>query len=95
MSISTDDVRWIAHLGRLQLTDVEVQTMTRDLVAILEYVKQLEQVDTAGVEPLAHPLDVHNIFRAEELAPCLPVDLALANAPDRKGDYYGVPAVLG
>ena len=95
MSLSTDDVRWIAHLARLQLTDAEVQTMTRDLGAILEYVNQLAQVNTDGVEPLAHPLDVHNVFRADEPIPSLPVDAALANAPDRRGDFYGVPAVLG
>jgi aspartyl-tRNA(Asn)/glutamyl-tRNA(Gln) amidotransferase subunit C len=95
MSLTTDDVRWIAHLARLQLADEEVQTLARDLGAILEYVNHLGQVNTDGVEPLAHPLDVHNVFRADDLAASLPVDAALANAPDRRGDFYGVPAVLG
>jgi aspartyl-tRNA(Asn)/glutamyl-tRNA(Gln) amidotransferase subunit C len=68
--------------------------MTRQLSAILDYVNQLQQVPTDGVEPLAHPLPIHNVFRSDEPASSLPVDAALANAPDRKGDFYGVPAVL-
>ena len=46
------------------------------------------------MEPLAHPLPLHNMFREDELAPSLPAADALANAPDRRGDFYGVPAVL-
>jgi aspartyl-tRNA(Asn)/glutamyl-tRNA(Gln) amidotransferase subunit C len=94
MSLTAQDVRWVAHLARLQLSDAELETMTRQLSKILDYVNQLQQVNTDGVEPLAHALDVHNVFRADEPAPSLPVDAALANAPDRRGDFYGVPAVL-
>ena len=94
MSLTADDVRWVAHLARLQLTDAELATMTRQLSAILDYVDQLKQVNTDGVEPLAHPLPVQNVFRDDEPAPSLPVEAALANAPDRHGDFYGVPAVL-
>jgi aspartyl-tRNA(Asn)/glutamyl-tRNA(Gln) amidotransferase subunit C len=94
MSLSPADARWVAHLARLELTDAELETMTRQLSAILEYVNQLQQVNTEGVEPLAHPLPVHNVFREDEPAPSLPVDGALANAPKRQGDFYSVPAVL-
>jgi aspartyl-tRNA(Asn)/glutamyl-tRNA(Gln) amidotransferase subunit C len=94
MSLTAEDVRWVAHLARLELTDAELQQMTRDLGAILDYVNQLQQVPTDGVEPLAHPLPVQNVFRADEPAPSLTVDAALANAPDRRGNFYGVPAVL-
>ena len=55
---------------------------------------QLKQVKTDGVEPLAHPLKVSNVFRDDAPAPSLRVDEALANAPDRHGDFFGVPAVL-
>ena len=55
---------------------------------------QLRQVDTEGVEPLAHALPVQNVFRPDEPAPSLPADEALANAPDRRGPFYSVPAVL-
>ena len=94
VSLTADQVRWVAHLARLELSDAELATMTRQLSAILDYVNQLQQVNTEGVEPLAHPLPIHNVFRADEPAPSLPVDAALANAPDRRGDFYGVPAVL-
>jgi aspartyl-tRNA(Asn)/glutamyl-tRNA(Gln) amidotransferase subunit C len=94
MALTADEVRWVAHLARLELTEVELQTMTRHLSAIIDYVNQLRQVDTEGVEPLAHPLSLHNVFRDDEPAPSLPVDAALANAPDRRGDFYAVPAVL-
>ena len=94
MSLTAEDVRWVAHLARLELTDAEQQQMTRDLGAILDYVNQLQHVPTDGVEPLAHPLPVQNVFRADEPAPSLTVDAALANSPDRRGNFYGVPAVL-
>ena len=94
MSLTPDDVRKVAHLSRLELSADELETMTRQLSAILDYVKQLQQVPTDGVEPLAHPLPIHNVFREDDSAPSLSVDEALANAPDRRGDFYGVPAVL-
>ncbi len=94
MSLTADDVREVASLARLELSPAELATMTEQLSAILNYFDQLKQVPTDGIEPLAHPLKVHNVFRADEPAPSLPVDLALANAPDRQGDFFGVPAVL-
>jgi aspartyl-tRNA(Asn)/glutamyl-tRNA(Gln) amidotransferase subunit C len=94
MSLSLDEVRWIAHLARLDLTPAELNTMMRDLSAIVDYVKQLQQVNTEGVEPLAHALDIQNVFRDDEPAASLPVDAALANAPDRRSEFFGVPAVL-
>jgi aspartyl-tRNA(Asn)/glutamyl-tRNA(Gln) amidotransferase subunit C len=94
MSLTADQVRWVAHLARLELSAAELETMTPQLNAILDYVNLLQQVATDGVEPLAHPLPVQNVFRPDEPAPSLPVDEALANAPDRHGDFYAVPAVL-
>jgi aspartyl-tRNA(Asn)/glutamyl-tRNA(Gln) amidotransferase subunit C len=94
MSLSPADVRWVAHLARLELSEDELETMARQLSSILDYVNQLQQVNTEGVEPLAHPLPLQNVFRPDEPAPSLPVDEALANAPDRRGAFYGVPAVL-
>jgi aspartyl-tRNA(Asn)/glutamyl-tRNA(Gln) amidotransferase subunit C len=94
MSLSPNQVVWIAHLARLDLTPVDRDRMVHQLSAILEYFDQLSRVNTDGVEPLAHPLTVHNVFRANDLQPSLTVDEALANAPDRRGDYFGVPAVL-
>ncbi len=94
MSLTTSDVRWVAHLSRLELSEAELQLLTPQLESILDYVRQLQAVNTDGVEPLAHALDVHNVFRADEPVPSLPVANALANAPDRQGEFFGVPAVL-
>jgi aspartyl-tRNA(Asn)/glutamyl-tRNA(Gln) amidotransferase subunit C len=99
MSLSAEQVAWVAHLARLELTSAELATMTPQLSSIVDYVEQLRRVDTEGVEPLAHALAVDNVFRPDEPAPSLSVDEALANAPDRrtnaKGEqFYGVPAVL-
>jgi aspartyl-tRNA(Asn)/glutamyl-tRNA(Gln) amidotransferase subunit C len=92
--MTPEQVRWVAHLARLELTDAELATMTRQLTAIVDYVAQLQAVNTDGVEPMAHALPVHNVFRDDEPRPSLPTAEALANAPDRQGDFYGVPAVL-
>jgi aspartyl-tRNA(Asn)/glutamyl-tRNA(Gln) amidotransferase subunit C len=99
MALDPEEARWVAHLARLELSEDELATMTRQLGAIVAYVDQLRRLDTEGVEPLAHALEVHNVFRDDEPAPSLSVDEALANAPDRRRDargdsFYGVPAVL-
>jgi aspartyl-tRNA(Asn)/glutamyl-tRNA(Gln) amidotransferase subunit C len=89
-----EDVHDVARLARLELSDGDLATMARQLTAILDYFDQLKQLNTDGVEPLAHPLPVQNVFRLDALKPSLPVDDALANAPERIGDFFGVPAVL-
>jgi len=95
MSLSLDDVRKVARLARLELSDADLATMQQQLSAILDYVAQLQELDTTGVEELAHPLPIENVFRPDVPVPSLPVDAALQNAPNRVGDYFGVPAVLG
>jgi aspartyl-tRNA(Asn)/glutamyl-tRNA(Gln) amidotransferase subunit C len=94
MALTVEQVRWVAHLARLELNPAELETMAEQLSNIIEYVNQLQQVQTDGIEPLAHPLPLHNVFREDVPAPSLPTDAALANAPDRQGNFYGVPAVL-
>jgi aspartyl-tRNA(Asn)/glutamyl-tRNA(Gln) amidotransferase subunit C len=94
MSLSLDQVRKVARLARLELSEPDLARMQQQLSAILDYVEQLNQLDTTNVEPLAHPLPVQNVFRPDEPAPSLPVDEALQNAPERKGDYFAVPAVF-
>jgi aspartyl-tRNA(Asn)/glutamyl-tRNA(Gln) amidotransferase subunit C len=94
MSLSSDDVRKVARLARLELADADLARLQPQLSAILDYVDQLQSLPTEGVEPLAHPLPIANAFRDDEPAPSLPVDDALANAPNRIGNYFGVPAVF-
>jgi aspartyl-tRNA(Asn)/glutamyl-tRNA(Gln) amidotransferase subunit C len=89
-----EKVRWVAHLARLELDEDTLQLLAQQLGAILDYVDQLKSVNTDGVEPMAHPLVMSNVFRADQAAPSLSVAEALANAPARHGDFFGVPAVL-
>jgi aspartyl-tRNA(Asn)/glutamyl-tRNA(Gln) amidotransferase subunit C len=92
MHFSTAD---IAHLARLSLGKDELVAMTAQLSAIVDYVNLLQQVNTDGVEPMAHAIELSNVFREDTPAPSLPVDAVLANAPDRRGEFYAVPPVLG
>jgi aspartyl-tRNA(Asn)/glutamyl-tRNA(Gln) amidotransferase subunit C len=94
MVISQAQVQKIAVLARLKLTDVETESMSRRLSAILDYMDALTGVDTANVEPLAHPLPIHNVFRDDSPGRSLAANEALANAPKRSGDFYAVPAIL-
>ncbi len=94
MSITPKEVRWVARLARLELSEAEVEKYNAQLNDILNYVDQLRQLDTEEVEPLAHPYPLRNVFRPDEPRPSLPVDVALANAPQRINDYFSVPAVL-
>lgn len=92
--IDEQQVRHISHLARLQPTDEEVTRFCEQLSAILEYVEQLNEVDTDNVEPTAHALPISNVFRQDEIAPSLSPDQALANAPQRDGSFFAVPKVL-
>lgn len=94
MSLTLDQVKKVAALARLELPDADLATMADQLNAILGYVDQLAGVNTDGVEPMAHPLPVQNVFRDDVPVPSLPVDAALQNAPARLADFFGVPAVF-
>ena len=95
MAISRDDVEKVSLLGRLSLSTEELDRMTTQMVQILEYMELLREVDTEGVEPMAHALDVSGVFRDDRARPGLDRDRALANAPNRDDQCYLVPAVLG
>jgi aspartyl-tRNA(Asn)/glutamyl-tRNA(Gln) amidotransferase subunit C len=94
MSLSLDQVRKVAKLARLELSEPDLARMQQQLSAILAYVEELNALNTDGVEPLAHPLPVSNVFRPDEEKPSLPPAEALQNAPSKVGDYFGVPAVF-
>ena len=94
MSLTLDEVKKVAKLGRLELSDADLAVMQQQLSSILDYVAQLNELDTTDVEPLAHPLPVVNVFRPDEPTPSLSVAAALQNAPNRVGEYFAVPAVF-
>jgi aspartyl-tRNA(Asn)/glutamyl-tRNA(Gln) amidotransferase subunit C len=95
MSLSSKDVAKVGSLARLALTEEDLARMTGELSKIVDFVSQLGELDTASVEPLAHPLDTRNVFRDDTLMPSLTTEQALANAPRQDGSYFLVPAVLG
>ena len=91
MSLTREEVLHVARLARLALTDEEVERFREQLSTILEAVGTVAELDLAGVEPTSHPLDVVNVWAEDEPRPSLGVEEALANAPERDGNFFGVP----
>ena len=94
MSLSAEDVAKVALLARLRLSPEELATFTGQLSSIVDFVTQLRSLDTTGVEPLAHGVEVRNVFREDVRGPSLSRDDALMNAPKRNSDGFLVPVVL-
>jgi len=92
MQLTTTDVRHVAELAKLQLTDEEVEQYAGQLSAILEYVESLKEVDTSGVQPTPYVLSLQNVMREDESADSLPNEKALANAPDDDEGFFRVRA---
>jgi aspartyl-tRNA(Asn)/glutamyl-tRNA(Gln) amidotransferase subunit C len=90
-TITRDDVLHVASLARLALTDEEVERFGEQLNVILEAVGKVAELDLEDVEPTSHPLALVNVWADDEPQPSLPLDVALANAPDREGDAFRVP----
>ncbi|MEM7312416.1 MAG: Asp-tRNA(Asn)/Glu-tRNA(Gln) amidotransferase subunit GatC [Planctomycetota bacterium] len=88
-------VEKVSLLARLELSESELDTMTEQLGKIVGYIDQLSELDTDNVEPMAHAVELANVFRDDEVQPSLPRDEAIANAPKRDDECYRVPAVLG
>jgi aspartyl-tRNA(Asn)/glutamyl-tRNA(Gln) amidotransferase subunit C len=94
MSLTRDEVAKVALLARLRLTPDELDTFTGQLSSIVDYVAQLQALDTSGVEPLAHGIEVRNVFREDVRGESLRRDAALSNAPMRNEEAFLVPPVL-
>jgi len=92
--IDAEQVRKVAKLARLALSDAEIEEFTGQLGAILGYVEKMNELDTASVEPLAHCLPIRDVFRADEVRESLGTERTLANAPDRDGAFFKVPKIL-
>lgn len=95
MSVTIRDVEHIAQLARLSFTEEEKQKFTHELNEILEYVEQLNKLDTTNVEPLAHVIELQNVFREDERKPGLTTEEALRNAPAKTDRFFKVPKVIG
>jgi aspartyl-tRNA(Asn)/glutamyl-tRNA(Gln) amidotransferase subunit C len=94
-NLTLDDVKHVARLSRLALPEERLKALTGELESILGYIDKLAEVDTTGVEPMAHALPVHNVLRADVPRDALPLDKVLQNAPETDGSFFKVPKVIG
>jgi aspartyl-tRNA(Asn)/glutamyl-tRNA(Gln) amidotransferase subunit C len=95
MSISREQVLHVARLARLDLREDELDRLTLELGAILDAVSKVAELDLADVPPTSHPLDLVNVWAADEPHTSLSLDEALANAPSREGALFRVPPTAG
>lgn len=88
------DVEHIAGLARLRLSEGEKEQFELQLGGIIDYVENLNELDTSGTEPAPHVLKAQNLTREDALSPSLLPDDALMNAPDRSGNFFRVPKII-
>ncbi len=91
MAISEEQVRHVAMLARLGLTDEQVKRLTGELTGILEHVDQIQRLDLEGVEPTTHAAALTNVVRPDERKPCLTREDALRNAPEEQDGAFRIP----
>ena len=94
-SFSRDDVVHVALLARLALTEDEIEMYAAQLASILDHVAAVTALDTSSVAPTAHPLDVSNVVRPDDVGPTLERDEVLAQAPSSESGRFKVPPILG
>jgi len=94
-NITVEQVQQIARLARLQIDPQQARRLGQELGAILDYVATIGQLDTTGVEPMAHPLPLQNVLREDVAGEALPVEQVLMNAPQTDGPFFKVPKVIG
>ena len=92
--LSREEVQHVARLARLHLSDDELERMRVQLDAILAYIDKLKELDVEGVEPTSHAVPLVDVMRDDVNTPCLPQEAALANAPDRAGEFFRVPRII-
>ncbi len=95
MQISHDEIKKVANLARLDMNDAEVEAMAGHLDKILSYIDKLSELDTVGVTPTTHAIDINNAFRDDVVGETLPQEEALRNGPRQNGEAFVVPKVVG
>jgi aspartyl-tRNA(Asn)/glutamyl-tRNA(Gln) amidotransferase subunit C len=91
MAIDREQLLHVAHLARLELREDEIERLEGQLNDILDAVSKVSELDLSEIPPTSHPLEVVNVWGEDEPQPCLSVEDALANAPEREGDFFKVP----
>ena len=95
MSVTKNDVEHVAALARLSFTEAEKEHLTHQLNDILRYMEELNSLDTSGVEPLSHVIELQNVFRDDVCIPSLPRGEIMKNAPAHTEKFFKVPKVIG
>lgn len=95
MKITKEEVLYVAHLARLDLDDASIERFSQQVGSILEYVDQLNQVDTDGIRATSHAIDLTNAFREDAEKLHLDRETVLANAPQQEEGSFTVPKVVG
>ena len=90
--LSRDQVLHVARLARLRLDDAEVEKMAAELSKVLDHIEKIGELDLEGVPPTSHVVEVQNVLREDVVMPSLPVDVALAQAPDAVPAGFRVPS---
>ena len=94
MEITKKDIEHIADLSMLSLSEEEIERYTKDMQSIVSFAKQVNEVDTEGVDVSAFALDTYNVFREDEVRASLDKDLLLQNAPSSNGEAYALPSMV-
>ncbi|MGD0022148.1 MAG: Asp-tRNA(Asn)/Glu-tRNA(Gln) amidotransferase subunit GatC [Smithellaceae bacterium] len=94
MKLNSQEVEYVAHLARLEITGKETDKFTAQLNDILLYIDKLNEIDTKGVEPMSHAIAVTNAFREDDIVDSIGTKKSLANAPDARGEFFRVPKVI-
>ena len=93
--ISREEVINVANLARLRLSEEEIKKMQSDMSSILDFISQINELDTTGIEPSAHAIDIKNVFREDVIVPPLDRDKLLKLAPESNNGFIVVPKVIG
>ena len=94
MSITRDEVAHLARLSRLALGEEELDHLAPQLDQIISAVARVQEVTAEGIPPTSHALPITNVYRADEIVPCLPRDVVLAQAPAVEQERFKVPRIL-
>ena len=92
--MSSIDLKHIARLSRLHLTEDELRFFETQVSQILQFVDKLKEVNVEGVEPTSHPLSLSNVFRADEVKPSIAIEEFLKASPRAKGRFFEVPKII-
>jgi aspartyl-tRNA(Asn)/glutamyl-tRNA(Gln) amidotransferase subunit C len=95
MAVTIKDVEHIAKLANLEFSDTEKTKFTQQMNQILDYVEQMNKLDTDKVEPLSHVIELSNVFRSDEVKQSVSTEEALKNAPEKDEQFFKVPKVIG